>query len=60
MTWRLILDLDIMESPSTKGGSVMGVIITASVFGLVCGMTAWGTSKADDMKNIFPKSKKCK
>ena len=43
-----------------KGGNVMGVIITASVFGLVCGMTAWGTSKADEMKNIFTKSKKRK
>ena len=49
-----------MESQSTKGGNVMGVIITASVFGLVCGITAWGTSKADEMKNIFPKSKKSK
>ena len=38
----------------------MGVIITASVFGLVCGITVWGTSKADEMKNIFPKSKKRK
>ena len=47
-----------MESQSMKGGNVMGVIITASVFGLVCGITAWGTSKVDDMKNIYPKSKK--
>ena len=29
----------------------MGVIITASVFGLVCGITALGASKAEGMKN---------
>jgi hypothetical protein len=28
----------------------MGVIITASVFGLVCVITAWGASKADELK----------
>lgn len=38
----------------------MGVIITASVFGLVCGIIAWGTSKADEMKNVYHKSKKRK
>jgi hypothetical protein len=47
-----------MESQRTKGGNVMGVIITASVFGLVCGITAFGASKAESMKNIYPKSKK--
>ena len=35
----------------------MGVIITASVFALVCGITAWGASKADELKNVYPKSK---
>jgi hypothetical protein len=49
-----------MESQRTKGGNVMGVIITASVFGLVCGITAWGASKADELKNVHPKSKRRK
>lgn len=38
----------------------MGTIITVSVIGLVCGITAWGASKADEMKNVYPKSKKRK
>lgn len=59
-TYKLIFDLGIIESQSMKGGSVMGVIITASVFGLVCGIIAWGTSKADEMKNVYHKSKKRK
>ena len=38
----------------------MGVIITASVLGLVCGITAWGASKTEELKNVYPKSKKRK
>ena len=49
-----------MESQSTKGGNVMGMIITASAIGLVCGITAWGASKAGEMKNVYHKSKKRK
>ena len=38
----------------------MGAIVTAGVFGLVCGITAWGIGTADALKNVYPKSKKRK